>query len=75
MGRSRLWRWAEVVEWFHAYEPERWGEETTRYWSVVATINDLLRQRALANRSDSIATEVRTALGAALERGRVARVG
>jgi hypothetical protein len=39
MGRSRLWRWAEVVEWFHGYEPDRWGGETTRYWSVIATIN------------------------------------
>jgi hypothetical protein len=75
MGRSRLWRWAEVVGWFHDYEPDRWDEETTRYWSVIATVNDILRQRALGNRSDPIAAEARMALGAALERGRVARVG
>jgi hypothetical protein len=65
MGRSRLWRWAEVVGWFHAYEPDRWDESTTRYWSVIATVNDFLRQRAWGNRSDGVATQVRMVLGAA----------
>jgi hypothetical protein len=69
MGRSRLWRWAEVVGWFHDYEPARWDEETTRYWAVIATVNDILRQRKLANRTDPIAAEVRGALAPALERG------
>ena len=68
-GRSRLWRWAEVVAWFHDYAPDRWDEETTRYWSVIATANDFLRQRAIAARGDTIAAEVRTALAPALERG------
>ena len=68
-GRSRLWRWAEVVAWFHDYEPDRWDEETTRYWSVIATVNDFLQQRASAARGDRIASEVRTALAPALERG------
>ncbi len=69
MGRSRLWRWAEVVKWFHGYEPARWDEEITRYWSVIATINDALRQRTCANRSDAVAIEVKARLAPALERG------
>ena len=68
-GRSRLWRWADVVAWFHEYEPGRWDEENTRYWSVIATVNDFLWQRATAARGDTIAAEVRTALAPALERG------
>jgi hypothetical protein len=68
-GHSRLWRWAEVFEWFHKYEGDRWSGETARYWSVIAAVNDFLRQRQFANRSDSVAAQVRAALVPALERG------
>ena len=67
-GRSRLWRWADVVEWFHEYEPDRWDEESTRYWSVLALVNEFLRQRAFACRVDETAVQVRHALSPALER-------
>ena len=66
-GRSRLWRWADVVAWFHEYEPDRWDEEVTRYWSVIATVNDFLRQRAFGRRGDETAVQVRQALSQALE--------
>lgn len=68
LGHSRLWRWAELVKWFHDYEPARWDEETTRYWSVIATVNDFLRQRTCLNRSDAVANEVKARLAPALER-------
>ncbi len=61
-GRSRVWRWAEVVEWFRRYETNRDVGGTTRYWSVIALVNDFLRQRSYLNRTDPTSMEVRDAL-------------
>jgi hypothetical protein len=68
-GRSRVWRWADVVEWFTRYEGDRATGDEARYWSVIALVNDELRQRACARRMDRMAIEVRAALQPALERG------
>jgi hypothetical protein len=67
-GRSRLWRWADVVAWFHQYEPDRFNDDVSRFWAVIAAVNDLLRQRTWVNRSDPVAEEVRAALEPALRR-------
>ncbi|MFH0914869.1 MAG: hypothetical protein V1912_00270 [bacterium] len=61
-GRSRVWRWADVVEWFGRYEkhPEVSGE--TSYWSVISLVNDFLRQRTFLSRKDPTSIHVRDVL-------------
>lgn len=61
-GRSRIWRWADVVEWFRRYETNRNVGGATRYWSIIALVNDFLRQRTYFCRSDPTSIQVRDAL-------------
>jgi hypothetical protein len=68
-GRSRVWRWADVLEWFARYERDRATADEARYWSVIALVNDLPRQRACGGRTDQLANEVRAALAPVLDRG------
>lgn len=61
-GRSRIWRWAEVEEWFRRYEnhPDVAGAES--YSATIALVNDFLRMRTFLTRTDPAAVRVREAL-------------
>ncbi len=65
-GRSRVWRWADVEEWLgrHVAQAEVASEmaHQDRYWSVIALVNEHLRQRAYWGREDDEAVQVRNML-------------
>jgi len=61
-GRSRIWRWSDVVEWFRRYETNRDVGGGTRYWSTIALVNEFLRQRTYFSRNDPTSIEVRDVL-------------
>jgi hypothetical protein len=68
-GRSRVWRWADVEDWFKRYEkhPEVSGAES--YSAIISLVNDFLRLRTFMSRSDPTAVRVRGALEQRLGRG------
>lgn len=68
-GRSRVWRWADVAEWFARYEEHPDLRGTASYWSVISLVNDFLRQRAFLTRSDPISVRVRHELERAIGGG------
>jgi hypothetical protein len=74
-GRSRVWRWADVAEWFGRYEkhPDLGG--VTSFWSVISLTNDFLRQRTFLNKTDPLSVSVRQALERTVGRGRKELVG
>ena len=61
-GRSRIWRWADVVEWFARYEKHPDVNGVGSYWSTISLINDFLRQRAFLSRSDPMSVRARDVL-------------
>jgi hypothetical protein len=61
-GRSRVWRWADVAEWFERYEKHPDLRGATSYWSVISLTNDFLRQRAFLGKTDPMSVRVRHAL-------------
>ncbi len=60
--RSRVWRWADVSGWFEQYDPQSQQSAEPAHWSVIAGVNDVLRQRELTRRRDPVISQVRRAL-------------
>ncbi len=61
-GRSRVWRWADVAEWFGRYEGGPDTHEAASEWSIISLTNDYLRQRAFLRKTDPVSTRVRQEL-------------
>lgn len=74
-GRSRVWRWADVVEWFGRYEKHPEVSGATSYWLIISVINDFLRQRIFFGRSDPTSVRVRDVLERRLGEGQKRLVG
>lgn len=76
-GRSRIWRWADVAEWFERYEKHPDVSGSSSYWSIISLVNDFLRQRTFLSRGDTTSVLVRDVLERRLGGGqaRLAGVG
>jgi hypothetical protein len=74
-GRSRVWRWADVAEWFARYAKHPDFPGATSYWPVMSLINDFLRQRAFLSKTDPMSVHARHALERTLGGGRKELVG
>jgi hypothetical protein len=74
-GRSRVWRWADVAEWFGRYEKHPDLPGVTCCWLIISLVNDFLRQRAFLSRTDPVSLRVRQTLERTLGRDRKELVG
>jgi hypothetical protein len=61
--RSRVWRWADVVEWFKRYEPNSGMSSAEQSSVVIAGVNDFLREREYRKSADPLRRQVRQVLG------------
>lgn len=59
--RSRVWRWADVAGWFEHYNSRSQDDPWSRFWSVIANVNDFLREREYSSRRDPVTSQVRRA--------------
>jgi hypothetical protein len=61
-GRSRVWWWADVAEWFKSYEMRLGASEVEPYLSTISAVNDFLRMRTFLTRSDPTTIRARDLL-------------
>ena len=60
-GRSRVWRWSDVVAWFDTYAGGHVGGSAAESWAKIGKVNDFLRFRRYLRAADPGTMEVRQA--------------